>query len=237
MIEMHVTLTARSRGAACRPAAHAAAVACTPANDAAEGKALCHVRSHGIGRQLARDGLRSGAKQQGSPRLRRHRPRADKAALDGDCAAIVKVRQSLTAEHVQVDQRAGAAAGCNIELDAHSAQIEDWNERFKRFMDANRSGPMAERRRAELEREKEALQRNQRELDELKASIGCTADAVKAYNQRAADMDRRAAEWNARNDKLVDSGQALQNERTNWQGDCGDRRYREDDEMAIKRGQ
>ena len=35
---------------------------------------------------------------------------------------------------------------------------------------------------------------------------------------------------------IHDAAKALEQERLKWMSDCGDRRYREDDELAIKRG-
>ena len=57
-----------------------------------------------------------------------------------------------------------------------------------------------------------------------------------AFNAKVAALDARVADWNQRNAQVNDSAKALEQERMSWISDCGDRRYREDDEIAIRRG-
>jgi hypothetical protein len=43
-------------------------------------------------------------------------------------------------------------------------------------------------------------------------------------------------EWNTRNQAWNEAGARLEGERKDWVTGCADRRYREDDEIAIKAG-
>ena len=47
---------------------------------------------------------------------------------------------------------------------------------------------------------------------------------------------KRATDWNERNTKSLASATAYEDERTMWREECGNRRYREEDELAIQRG-
>jgi hypothetical protein len=49
-------------------------------------------------------------------------------------------------------------------------------------------------------------------------------------------VDARIAAWNERNGQWNDTSNALEAERKGWVTACADRRYREDDENAIRRG-
>jgi hypothetical protein len=62
-------------------------------------------------------------------------------------------------------------------------------------------------------------------------------ETVNAFNNRAAAQEQKVADWNSRNKKLAEETGALASDREQWVADCGNRRYREDDEIAIKRGQ
>mgnify|MGYP000370216868 CR=1 FL=1 len=55
-------------------------------------------------------------------------------------------------------------------------------------------------------------------------------------NAKVGAFDGRVSDWNQRNAAVNDAAKALEQERLKWMSDCGDRRYREDDELAIKRG-
>ena len=60
---------------------------------------------------------------------------------------------------------------------------------------------------------------------------------MRGYNAKASALDARVSDWNARNNAWNDTSLALEAERKGWVRDCADRRYREDDESAIRRGQ
>lgn len=84
--------------------------------------------------------------------------------------------------------------------------------------------------RAELLSTGEALKT---ELATLDRSSG---DAVDAYNLRAKKRDDAVDGYNTRQHKLVADAEKLSDTQSLWKSECGDRRYREDDEIAIRRG-
>ncbi len=74
----------------------------------------------------------------------------------------------------------------------------------------------------------------------LKAELGAldrsSGDAVDAYNLRAKNRDEAVDAYNTRQRKLVADAEKLTDTQSLWKSECGDRRYREDDEIAIRRG-
>ena len=59
---------------------------------------------------------------------------------------------------------------------------------------------------------------------------------VAALNARVDAQAKRAADWNARSKALDTEANAYEDNRIDWKLNCGDRRYREDDEKAIRAG-
>lgn len=84
--------------------------------------------------------------------------------------------------------------------------------------------------------------RNEREAIDVKSE-----EAVNAYNQKASAaqksfderksaVDAKIDAWNKRNQAAVDRERAYNDAQQQWKDGCGSRRYREDDEKAIRAG-
>lgn len=87
-----------------------------------------------------------------------------------------------------------------------------------------------DRDKAELELQGAALQAQLATLDRT------SADAVAAYNAQAQARDQRVDAYNAARPIFNQSVEAVQAERTRYAEKCGDRRFDEKDEAAIKAG-
>ena len=59
---------------------------------------------------------------------------------------------------------------------------------------------------------------------------------MRAYNLKAKEVDARVGDWNARNARWNEASAGLESERKAWVSGCSERRYREDDETAIRQG-
>ena len=59
---------------------------------------------------------------------------------------------------------------------------------------------------------------------------------AKRYNERAAQIEQQVADWNRRQAASAKESENLVQERDLWASECGNRRFREDDETAIKQG-
>ncbi|HEX5687369.1 MAG TPA: hypothetical protein VFY73_25410, partial [Ideonella sp.] len=135
----------------------------------------------------------------------------------------------------------------NAKVDAFNARMNDFTARVKdhqeRQFDFDRSGgsgPAADRTRRNLEKEAAALKKEDADLKAEHAQLQTTGagadDTVAKLNVRVKAQQERADSWNARSKQLVDDQQAYEDERINWLDNCGNRRYKEDDEKAIKAG-
>ena len=89
----------------------------------------------------------------------------------------------------------------------------------------------------DLNKEREDIGKESAAFEAEKAKItAASEEAVRTYNAKATATDARVSHWNERNAKWNDSSVALEAERKTWVGNCADRRYREDDEKAIRDG-
>ena len=191
------------------------------------------------GRLLTKDELRACMARQTGINTRRNELEAQRAASDREKLALQQEADALKAEREKIDRARDAIADVNARTKALNDQVAVFNERAKAVADAKRSGAAADRERAELQREQETLAKAGQAIEADRNAIAKTGveETVRAFNARVVALDRNSADWNARQQKLTDASQALADERQLWLTECGNRRYREDDEKAIQRGQ
>ncbi len=212
----------------------------TPAAKPAEGKTLSlgTGAAGGTGKLLTREELRACMKQRDALAVRLADVDGQRKALDAEREPITQERAALSKERELVNQKADALTAFAQRQTVYKAKVDDYQSRVTAFNDANRTGISAERQRAELQREQAELQKAQQALDaERPGVISAAEDAAKQFNTRATAVEAKAADWNQRNTKLNETGQAVADDRQTWAAECGNRRYREDDETAIRRGQ
>jgi hypothetical protein len=176
----------------------------------------------------------------------------DEANIRGQLEALDKVRAPLEPEKAQLtadqqtlrEERNGMEAtqkdiadSLNAKFKAFAAKVEASNARVAAFNDAGKTGSAAERERQALNKERAALETErvalEAEKDDMVAKLKVRVDS---FNERAQAVERRVVDWNARNAKVNDDAQAVEAERKDWVANCSNRRYREDDEIAIKAG-
>jgi chromosome segregation ATPase len=218
--------------------AAAAVGAQTPApKPAADNKPLT-MGNTGSGKLLTREELRACFKRRDGLTPKLAEIETQRKALDAEREAIVQERAALATDREGVKQKTDAAAALEPRMVAFKQKVDDWQARVTAFNEANRVGMSADRQRADLQREQVALNASQKELEAERLTLSSAAqEAINAFNTKATAVEARAGEWNLRNGKLNELSQVATDERQAWITECGNRRYREDDETAIKRGQ
>lgn len=218
--------------------AAAAAAAQTPAPKAADGKTLSGASASGTSKLLTRDELRACLAQQKTINTRQADHAGQRAQLTQEKAGITAEQQALKAERDAVQRQRGAADDLADRMKAFGAKAAVWTKRAADFAEGKRSDPAADKERAELDAERLVLQKERELLEgERNALMAAVNEAVNKFNLRATTLDKTVDDWNARSAQLDKVGQAFDDDRQTWVADCGDRRYREDDEAAIRRGQ
>lgn len=212
-----------------------AAQAQTPAAaPAAEGRTLS-LGGSGKGPLLDRDELRACLKQQESLTARRNEVEQQREPLERDKAQLAQDQEALAAERSRVDASRRSVEELGVRLKAYSDRVAAWNQRARAAQE--RSGPGVEGERRQLDNDRAQLQKEQAALEAERAAVGTSAQqAVADYNAKAQALDARVKDWNRRNAELSDLAVAVNLERERWVDECANRRYREDDEIAIRNG-
>jgi chromosome segregation ATPase len=169
--------------------------------------------------------------------------KAKSAALDQAKAAMAQEKQGVASANDELKalrDEAGKQSDIFKQTDAavreHSVRVEQWNIDMKEAEDS----PMrsAERRKKELQNERAGLTtRNNELLAQRDAQFKRYEAAVEQFNARSKALEANIKDWNQRNQNLVDDADKVLEMHDNYSADCGGRRFREEDETAIKSGQ
>jgi chromosome segregation ATPase len=192
----------------------------------------------GTSRLLTRDELRACLNQRDALTKRLNELDAARAALDTERVAIQQERAAVTAEREAMVGMRDAVAALNAKTEAFKRDVDAWNADVKQFNESRPTSPaVAQQRQKDLNERGTALQARQASLEtERKDLLARGDEAVKAFNAKVEAAERKVADWNERNKKLNADVDATQQERKTWVTECGERRYREDDEKAILSG-
>lgn len=188
------------------------------------------------GKIMTKEELRACMKQQDDLARQRTDLEARREAINKEREAIQAESAALKADQASAADRNAKVKEVNERMDAYAARVNAYNQAMTELSTMN-AGPFADRKRRELAKEKQELTR----LEAEHKAEGDTAKAglekdVNALNARVDAQNKRATDWNARNKALEGEANAYEDKRIDWKLSCGDRRYREDDEKAIRAG-
>jgi chromosome segregation ATPase len=188
-----------------------------------------------VGKMLTRDELRTCLKQLDDVNTGSKELEARRAALDKEKEDLTKSGDALKAERAEVDTKLAAVREWEQRMRAHGGEIEAFNQRLK----AAETAPANQREALgkELDAERERLTKSRAPLAEEEARlVPAYQNAVKGYNDKAQVRDAQVADWNNRNKSVNETAAKHEDARSSWLAECANRPYREDDEIAIKRG-
>lgn len=188
------------------------------------------------GKVMTKEELRACMKQQDDLAKQRTDLEARREAMNKERDAIQVENEALKAEQASFKDRNSKVKEYNDRMNAFAARVDAYNAAMAELAEM-KAGPFADRRRRELDKEKQELAR----IDAQQKAEGTTMQTglqqeVAALNARVDAQGKRATEWNARNKALDEEAAAYEDKRIDWKLECGDRRYREDDEKAIRAG-
>jgi hypothetical protein len=188
-----------------------------------------------VGKMLTRDELRTCLKRLDGVNAGGKDLEQRRAALDKEKEDLVKSGDALKADRADVDTKLAAVRDWEGRMRAHGVEIEAFNARLK----AADEGPRAKREEMakEFDAERERLAKARVPLGEDEARlVPVYQNAVKAYNEKAQARDAVVADWNSRNKAINEQSLKQEEDRSAWLSECANRPYREDDEIAIKKG-
>ncbi len=227
---------AAPKPAATKPAPKPAAAAAATAAKANATKANALGSGVAGGALLTRDELRSCLKQEETIRTRIAEQEALREPLAAEKAAIGVDQQVVRDERVNIETFRKVADELGVRLKAYSTRVEALNARVAEFNASKRSGAPAERERVAMNTEQAALVTERTELEAERARLSTQSEEIiRGYNAKANALELKVTDWNERNAKWADRTNAVEADRKGWLSNCSDRRYREDDETAIRK--
>ena len=188
-----------------------------------------------VGKMLLRDELRVCLKRLEDVNTASRELETKRTALDKEKDELTKSGDALKAERADVEVKLAAVREWEGRMRAHGTAIEAFNKRLKE----TEAAPSKDREALgkELEAERERLNKARVPLSDDEARlVPAYQNAVKGYNERAQARDAVVADWNSRNRAINDSASKHDEGRSSWLAECANRPYREDDEIAIKKG-
>lgn len=186
---------------------------------------------------MTKDELRACMKLQQGNSARKDDIEKRRLALREERSQLAQPDAAFTQARARVDAQLERVKQADAAVKSHAVQVEDWTARMTEFEANSKEMRNADRRRIVLRQERADLQAAGQGLTEARAEQVKIYEAlVKAANDLRGNQGDRAAEWNKRNDALTDEEDALIDARSTYSADCANRRFREDDEAAIKAG-
>jgi chromosome segregation ATPase len=188
------------------------------------------------GKMLTRDELRQCMARLDSINKSGKDLEQQRSALDAERAELTKAGDALKSEREEVDRKLAAVREWESRVRAHGQDIDAFNRRSSGLADL----PRDQREVATKELDEERLRLN-RSRDAIAADetrlVPVYQDGVKAYNEKAVARDAKVEDWNKRNAALNEVALKQDEARSAWLSECANRPYREEDEIAIKKGQ
>lgn len=158
-------------------------------------------------------------------------------ALDKEREALASAPAPGGDARALVDERLKAVQQADAAYAAYGKTVEDWNARMAEFEARAKDMRNADRRRTVLKQEQAELKTTEQKLvTERNAAIAAYEASVKDANAKLAQGSGGNAAWNKKSEALAADEKALLASRGKWTTECGQRRFREDDETAIKAG-
>jgi chromosome segregation ATPase len=184
---------------------------------------------------MTREELRACLKQEDAVNARRRDIQAENTTLAREKEDLQRQAEALKGENQTIAQRNAAIRDLAARIRDHETRVQSWNQRVAKLGEAPRGD--RERLQTELEAEKLTLQQSFETLtaENNRLSDGFS-EAVAAYNTRAREHGQQLDGWNQRSRALADASAAEQRQREDWRLACGNRRFREEDEAAIRGG-
>jgi hypothetical protein len=190
----------------------------------------------GMGPVMTRAELRACLKQQVALKASSDKYAARTEQLAVDRQALLDESKAVRGDLGDAGDAAAKVNDLNRRTSEVAERINDWNTRWQEFEKNKRSGPIFERKRRQLIQEQKDLEGENAALDAERAQLGGTGQGAAEANTRSEALNARTVEWNKRNEALVRDGENIAQERDLWASECGNRRYNEDDEIAIQQG-
>lgn len=183
---------------------------------------------------MSKDELRACMKLNAEAKAKGQVVEAAVAALAVDRLKVDESKAEIAAIRAEVDKHKEAFQQANEAVKQSSARIEAWSAELKEA----EASPMksAERRKKELLTERNEIAAKEKSLiAQRDAEYKLYEAAVSRFNERGKSVDVLIATWNQKNKSLASESDRVTDMREEYAADCANRRFREEDELALKK--
>jgi chromosome segregation ATPase len=150
---------------------------------------------------------------------------------------IERALDAVRADRTAVEARAAELKAFEPRMLDYRKRVEAFNARMTELSGLQRMTRTEGRELEDLRKQIPALEAERVALNQDRERLVVAyEDGVKAFTAKAKSAEDRAADWNQRKAKHTQDTQDIATAATDWQRECGDRPYREDDEKAIRAG-
>lgn len=187
------------------------------------------------GKMMTLQELRTCIKQQDGLKAQNTDIRNRRSEMDTERTAITKDAEDFKPLRDEVLAKNAKVKAFNDKHKAFGDRVNAFNEKVAEAKDSGRTGVMLEKMMRDINKEERELQI----LDAALKAEGKTVsegvqESIDKLNARTDANQKRAIAWNEANKKLEAEEAAYEEKRMDWSANCGGRRYREDDEKAIR---
>jgi chromosome segregation ATPase len=192
-------------------------------------------KATGSGKVMSIHELRACIKQQEGLKSQRQDIEQRRARLDAERVEIEKDTQVLKPLRDEVVARNEKIKAFNEKNNAFAARVNAFNERSEEVKKSGRTGPALDRLLREQDKEQRELKSADAALkEEGKGLMDGVQERIDELNARTDASQKRASLWNERNKQWETDASVYEDKRMDWSANCGGRRFREDDEKAIR---
>ncbi len=232
------TVVAQTAAVPAKPAAPAAATkpAAPAAKPAAPAAAAAPAMSGGK-KIMTREELRVCLQRNDDLKARSKEIDDGAIAINNERPEIERALDSIRADRAAVEARAAELKAFEPRMLDYRKRVETFNARMSELSGLQRMTRTEGRELEDLRKQIPALEAERVALNQDRDRlVSAYEEGAKAFTAKAKGAEDRAADWNQRKAKHTQDTQDIATAAADWQRECGDRPYREDDEKAIRAG-
>lgn len=214
----------------------ATAIAMAMAHSYATAQAPAKKQAKGSNAIMTKAELRACMKLDKSNEIRTDEIEKRHETLSKERDALEKVVDDSAPARAEIEKLLEEVKQADALVAANAAEIEDWNTRNAEYTKKSKEMRNAARRGRVLQQERSKLEAANEELTAVRATkVAVYEKAVEALNKQITERSGGNVAWNQRYDALRAEEAELNKAKDKWAAECGNRRFREDDEIAIKK--
>lgn len=186
-------------------------------------------------RLMTRDELRACMNLQDEIKAKAVAVQATQKIMAQEKQELTPARDGLKPLRDDVEKYSNLFKKTDADVRDHAKRIDQWNAEMKEVEESSMRS--AEQRKKQLQKEQPGLvARNNELIAAREQQYKLYEAAVERFNTRGKGLEASVQDWNERNERLADDADKVLDLREKYAQECSRRRFREEDEQAIRQG-